>query len=319
MTDIIDIFLDPDNVEHMSRVFPGARCGVRAYMHEFIYGPYGGGLYDLWTGTDADLYIRQMNDEFIRFMEARHNMRVRARGCVKGRAPVSARVETASYLDPYERAREAAKRAETMVARRASGRALAREFARAPVPSPSAALYARTNRDRAGAMHLVARDDEGAGAGVPSRVQSIQSRFGGADPDATERDWGRAHEWWRDQVQCGDVGVSGATLDSRDPTAGTGEAQHHLLVLDAQMAVLNDEKTLPYGYGSAQEQLADDARVAWRHRAHAPERGVIPKTSYKKLVRVQAPGGRVTLDDDRELARDIFSRDSKGFILSGRR
>ena len=374
MTDIIDIFLDPNNVEKMNTMFISANprtaggdrnvayspmmaknCGMRSYMHEFIYGPYMAGLYDIWTGTDADLYLRHMNDEFIKYMEVRYKKRIQSKTL---RTP-SARVEIASYLDPFERAHEQAVRVGLAMPRRpitrgtgasmggakitspctptscslrpepamncacrggisgarasTSGRRDAgarsagdvQRLARARPSGPSARpgalvdeMYARQNRDQGCTVHLMSRDDEASESGIPL---SYTRRFG-VIPDTSSPpfDFNESNPWLS------------------DPTSGSGDAQYHLLVLDSQMSVLNEERTLPYGYGTAQEQLADDARVAARHRNTRIEEGVIPRTNYKKLVRVQAPNGRVTLDDDRIMANDIFSRDSKGFILAGR-
>jgi hypothetical protein len=346
MTDVVDLFLDPNNVERMNKIFKTVSpCGMRSRMHEFIYGPYMAGLYDIWTGTDADLYLRQTNDEFIKYMDIRYNTRARD---LQRPIDTSARVEIASYLDPFERAREVAKRAETARPRRPITRGTgasmggarqcadkarqcadkARQCADKARQSANGArmcaqrcstrpvcdcngvrgiragalvdeAYARWNRDQRGTVHLSTRDDEASDAGVPL---SYTAQFARSARDAAPP-----------------YGFSESNAWMTDPTAGSGDAQYHLLALDSQMAILNEERTLPYGYGTTEEQLADDARVAVRHRGFKPEEGVIPKTSYKKLIRVQSATGRVTLDDDRKMANDIFSRDSKGFILAGRR
>lgn len=419
MTDIIDLFLHPDNVEKMNKLFggdptTGARgipqyeqtidtmtgtqpCGMRKHMHDFIYGPYMAGLYDIWTGTDADLYLRHMNDEFIKYMEIRYQRRAQM-PCAAAEVP-SARVEVASYLNPFDHEREQARRVEMAQPRRpiirgtgasmggskpgtiydhgtyyrarglgsgagsgagpaglgtgwstmatrardcsptacqlpvasrgqpwapgvpplqcacdvgASGaRAIGTGLGRASVQAPefragalTDELYSRWNRNQMGVVHMASRDDEASDVGCLDYTRRFAYVPNCADAPF---DFKESQPWLR------------------DPTAGSGEAQHHLLVLDSQMSVLNEERTIPWGYGSTEEQLADDARIAARYHyrdcfgTDFSDHGVIPKTNYKKLTQVIDPMGRVTLDDDRKLASDIMSRDSKGFILSGRR
>jgi len=289
MTDIIDIFLSPDNVARMNTIFEATReparpCGMRAFMHEFIYGPYMAGLYDIWTGTDSDLYVRQINDEFIKYMRVIYSRKFPAKGRSRDTAP-SAAIEMAAHLDPYALAHQRRDRLEISTQR----------WQR---PDKTPDCYSR--RDQSCAVHLATRDDEGSDAGCPLTyaakfARSSQRASMPYDPTHDVGEW------------------------MHDPTAGSGDAQYHLLELDAQLSVLNDERTIPLGYGTTEDQLADDARIAARYACRTPEMGVIPKTSYKKLNRVVSASGRVTLDDDREMAHDIFSRDSKGCMLSGRR
>jgi hypothetical protein len=419
MTDIIDLFLDPENVAKMNRIFgsgspcrqfAGAQreavrpdCGMRAYMHEFIYGPYMAGLYDIWTGTDADLYLRHMNDEFIKFMEVRHSKLMTTNK--ESNPDVSARVEIASYLDPFDRAGEQERRVAMAQSRRPKVRGTGASTggaigaanvgngrfpcrASGPVMGPLVPMIAPDVTGAYGArgeamtshLGIAAPGDPCRGSArgsdprrEPDRGRACKCRAGVSGTHAVScakhsqarvdgREMGRPGaladdyyaRWNRDQSssvhlasrddEASDVGHLGhneyfagaprraaAPFDFResnpwlisqgiwDPVSGSGEAQYHLLELDSQMSVLNEERTIPYGYGSTEDQLADDARVAARYVGREPEVGVIPKTSYKKLIRAQAPNGRVTLDDDRIMARDIFARDSKGFILAGRR
>lgn len=414
MTDIIDLFLGVENVGKMNRIFGGDSvsgqkgirgysdalnsttqgvtqpCGMRRYMQEFIHSPYMEGIYDIWTGTDADLYLRHMNDEFIKYMEIRYQ-RLAQMPCAVAGTP-SARVEIASYLDPFDMAREQERRVEMAQPRRpiirgtgastggarpgtivdhgsfyrargrggragtgwsatsdpqlaASGcaptscslpknsaprmphapgvppldcrcaggmsgaKAVSGGHGRARVDGPESRpgalvdeLYSRWNRDQMGVVHLASRDDEAADVGQLSYTKRFAYVPNCAMPPYDMRE---SNPWLR------------------DPVAMSGDAQYHLLVLDSQMAVLNQEKTIPLGYGTTEDQLADDARIAaryeYRDRMGTAEEGVIPKTSYKKLTRGIDPMGRVTLSDDYKLATDIMSRDSKGFILSGRR
>ncbi len=390
MTDIIDLFLNPENVELMNRLFSGSShaCGMHALMSEFIHEPYFEGAYAIWTGTDADLYLNQMNDEFIKYMGIRYQRQIQKPIDPLLAETSSARVEMAAYADPFmldkaRRDREEMQRPRRPITRGtgascggAAGfdhgrarpvaydngslqwyadRAAAGTFIheRTPCPRTSCSLppqsalacactpqgrfregltqqpqqrravprsspfidqrvpalgfrptsitdehYARWNRDQSSAMHLATRDDEGSDVGHFPLSQRFAAS---AQRAALPYDIRESNPWLS------------------DPCAGSGEAQYHLIELDAQMAVLNQERTIPLGYGNAEEQLADDARIAARYVDRVPEVGVIPKTSYKKLTRVQAADGRVTLADDYKLARDIFSRDSKGFILSGRR
>lgn len=330
MTDIIDIFLDPVNVTRMGRIFTTGDTKMRALMHEFIYGPYASGIYDVWTGTDVDLYLNQMNDEFIKFMDVRYNKRIR-----EAHAGIaSARIEMAAHLDPFDRAQSQARRVEMAQPRRpithkgaqrstgcainvaqpaldcrcrggVSGARVSAAHPRARVDGPEMragvqadALYARCNRNQSSAVHLMSRDDEASDVGHLSYTQQFQSAPSRAPMPYA---FAQSNPWLS------------------DPTSGSGDAQYHIIALDSQLAVYNEERTIPYGYGSTQEQLADDARVAQRYAYRTPETGVIPKTSYKRLIRAQAPSGRVTLADDRIMARDIFARDSKGFMLSGAR
>lgn len=363
MTDIIDIFLSPDNVAHINSLYKtGPSCGMRAHMHEFIYGPYGSGLYDIWTGTDADLYVRQINDEFLKYMTMRYNREAEeaqegASGDIRFQSDA---VEVASHLDPYSMERRKQDHVETIMPRRPiharpmwSAMPIPRDAKICAIPCDCAPLrfkkhcahgstrtldcscrttpagttrpvesrepmlgftpertvdaqYAQWGMDQMGAVHLSTRDDEGSDVGC---LPEYMARFANSAQTASL------------PYQSTPASCSGASAREwlRDPTAGSGDAQYHLLVLDSQCAVLNDERTMPFGYGTTEEQLADDARIAARYVDREPEVGMIPKTSYKKLTHVLSAGGRFTLDDDRKLATDIFSRDSKGFILSGRR
>lgn len=249
MTDIIDLFLDEANVEmHMRRFARGREhdllaLQMRMRMQEFIHGPYGGGLMDIFSGTDARLYLQQMNDDFARWLT-----RARAR---------------ASHTNPslwHMPERERAAHAKPLRARE------------------------RTEIDQRPTIHLFARDDEGCEEG--HRDYSCEySR-------ASSRAMAQGAPFDFQNTRAEDLLI--------DPHADSGAPQYHLLELDAQMAPLNGERTLPWGYGSTREQLA-------------------PKTSRKRFTRTITPSGRVTLDDERELARDIFSRDSRGFILASRR
>lgn len=383
MTDIIDLFLDTDNVEKMNRIFKSTSagasnpctpaplrrrpqdCGMRAYMHEFIYGPYMAGLYDLWTGTDADLYLNHMNDEFIKYMEIRYQRKKQMPRALAS-AP-SARIEMAAHLDPFSRDLAQRRRIEMSQTRRpitrgtgasmggarqsiaagahcgrlsmepcsllpdtafsckcrgaVSGAASAmgvrdptpgqrhapgcsrglRATQGGPEARPGAIAddyYARQNRDIGSSVHLASRDDEASDVGRLSYTEYYRNASSRAAPPY---DFRESNPWLT------------------DPTSESGQAQYHLIMLDSQISLFNDERTIPYGYGSAEDQLADDARVAARYSYRTPEVGVIPTTSYKKLIRVQPSFGLSTLEDDRIMARDIFARDSKGFILSGRR
>lgn len=417
MTDIIDIFLSPDNVAKMDRIFatnrdkpgtPGAgagkfyavasqSCGMRRYMHEFIYGPYMAGLYDIWTGTDADLYIRHMNDEFIKYMNIRYN-KLSSLSCPNGSGtsgiPPSDRVEIASHLDPYDMEREQRRRVEMAQPRRpitrgtgasmggakpsslvehrgnsaygpmydhgtllryaaaaagyrgakcadatplhlctpthcslppqapltcacesrseagVSGAKAVQTGDRARIREPefragalTDELYSRMNRDQASTVHLASRDDEASDVGHLDHTRRYAYVANCAPPPFDFRG----------------NGCEGAREWLVNPVSESGQAQYHLLELDSRLSVLNEERTIPMGYGTTEQQLADDARVAARYVYRDGESGVIPKTSYKKLTHAIDPMGRVTLDDDYLLATDIFSRDSKGFILSGRR
>lgn len=280
MTDIIDLFMAPTNIARMNRVFGNLSCNMPALMREFIHHSTAEGIYDLWTGTDADLYLNQMNDEFIAYMKRRFARPPPAR---------SARMEYATYIDPFMR-----------TLRREDGNT--RSSALAERLHERERLYKRCERDRASVQYMAARDDEASDAGQRARpAMPLYTTFGAP---AAPFDYEGAHEGPHEGAQW-----------RTDPTAGSGEAQYHLLELDAQISLLNRERILPIGYGNAQEQLADDARIAARYADRVPEMGVIPKSNFKRLNRVIAPDGRVTLDDDYDMARDIFSRDSKGYIL----
>lgn len=301
MTDIIDLFLDVVNIEHMSRILDVPQnFPIRARMHEFIYGPYAGGLYDVWNGTDADLYVREMNNEFIKYMQLRYGARTRD-------VRASARLEIAAQMDPFERAREREMRGAMAQPRRQLKTYSGASTDGAPLRLANADTdaryidrkYAQWNRNQSSAVHLSARDDEGGDVGHRSLLPYLAASANDAS------------------LPYGRESINGII---EDPCAGSGDAQYHLFVLDSQMSVLNEERTIPFGYGSAQEQLADDARIAARYewRRGREDAGVIPKTNFKKLTHAIDPMGRVTLDDDYKLATDIMSRDSKGFILSGR-
>jgi len=94
MTDINSQFLDPNNVIRLERaIFGDARNvpDIRSVMYEFIAGPVASGAYDIWSGTDARIYAKQLNDEFIAWF--------RRRVANRRHAPPSTRVEVARILD----------------------------------------------------------------------------------------------------------------------------------------------------------------------------------------------------------------------------
>lgn len=270
MTDIIDIFLGAENAERLSReVSRGANQqsrseypNLRALMHEFAYGPHCAGLFDILTGSDANTYLRHMNQEFLKYVAMRTE---RARD-----TPAM----VASYLNPFAKY-------ETQMAD--------------PPHHNADMLSRRLNRDLRPSMHLMSRDDEASDVGFLPHTKEYAEPLRDVEPlrlaePLNARDF-PAH--------------------ARDESA---EYQYHILALDSQMSVLNRERTIPLGYGDVAQQNANAARYAARYAYLMPETGVIPKTSYKKITHVIPPHGRVTLDDDRIMARDIFARDSKGCL-----
>jgi hypothetical protein len=342
MSDIIEEFLGSKNVARMEAIHARTHATddrtrsassrertehdvirMRALMLEFVQGPYGGGIFDVWSGTDPSLYIRQMNTEFIHYLELRRSGALRVTR--DGREAAGAAMSIATALDPYGIREDARKRsgctssascARTVrpdIAHHATESRLSqfgadaidprgsRAHDRTDVAGCSGAPYGtwRSDCDIGSTVHLSSRDDESSDAGhVPM-----------------------SREWAERAVRApGPYDFADVRVDDRltDPHAGSGEAQYHLIELDSRLSVLNDERTIPMGYGSAQEQLAESARIAARYSWWQPEEGVIPRTSYKRLTHVTTPSGRVTLDDERELARDIFSSDSRGFIIGSR-
>lgn len=359
MVDIIDEFTSASNVAHMARVMTAAatpratitqddEIRMRALMLEFIHGPYGGGLLDIWSGTDPWLYIRQMNNEFMRYMNLRKAGALHITQDSREAAGIG--MDMAVSMDPFSARERMRKRAESSsprhVPRRtevsraceseplpscsrpncksrsrhimgpigelprfdaASGQWISRSDQPCPCPSTrvfereSDAVYDTMSRDLGSVVHLSARDDEAGDAGHRSlarpwvdRVARIRAPYG-LEPRVS--------------------------MDERltNPQAGTGEVQYHLVELDTRMAILNEEKTIPMGYGTAQEQLAEDARVAARYSWWRPREGVVPRANYTRLTRGITPSGRVTLDDERAFSHDIMSTDSRGYIMPGRR
>lgn len=352
MTDIIDEFTSPANVAKVTRILierakhdGNARTitqddetRMRALMLEFIHGPYGGGLLDIWSGTDPWLYVRQMNGEFMQYIDLRKNGSLHV--TQDSREAMGAGVDMVVGMDPLRARERMRKRAEASSRRHvphrtevscacesrplveyanpimgpigelprfdpSSGQWVAREHPDAPArrifERESDAVYDTMSRDLGSSVHLTTRDDEAGDAGKRAIARP-----------------------WRDRVarvRAPYSVTSRVGIDERlaNPQAGSGDVQYHLVELDTRMAILNDEKTIPMGYGTAQEQLAEDARVAARYSWWRPREGVIPRANYTRLTRGITPSGRVTLDDERAYSHDIMSTDSRGFIMPGRR
>jgi len=105
-----------------------------------------------------------------------------------------------------------------------------------------------------------------------------------------------------------------AEADYQDP---------HIHILDAQLAVFPGT-TRPIGYGSAEEQLAEDWRQMNRHAPHlfnrARDGGPIPMSSYKKLTRAQSATGRASYQFDWDLgAENLYDSmaNMDGSLVSG--
>jgi len=226
--------------------------------------------------------MRQTNSAFIRYVVRPHDEPVPARQASEARA-------YAAHLDPFDRTRVHAQ-----FAPRTGGAECAfdehgerREAAIGP------RTFVNYESGRGSTVHLATRDDEGGDVGHLDYMSEYTGRADEASVPYKFDD---------------DVRID-------DPTSGSGEAQYHLIELDARMSVLNEERTRPLGYGTVEERRADSARMDARYSWRTPETGVIPKTSHKRLIRVQAPSGRVSMALDREYSRDIFSRDSRGYML----
>jgi len=291
MTDIITLFLDSANVVRIERVLardgvPFAKNGARGAMVEFVQGPLVAGLYDIWSGTDVDLMVKQMNDEFVAWAR-------RAAG--KPVQPDEAR-EMRARLDPIVDAdkwrgamRDGRSRdygfvqplaAQAIGADRTSGAA-------------ARALYERTSRDQAAVRHLMARDDEADDIGFdPSRDPSGVTPIGGCDRARTLDAQIADH-----QASIAAPRASGdecSHWDDDSSQASVCATPYHMAVLDSQLSVMNGKCAL----------AGPRPRVG----------GFIPISGSGPA---QSRRGRVTLDDSRWLAQDIFARDSKGCMVKG--
>lgn len=286
MTDIINLFLDAKNILRVGKMCAKIgftpKCGVSRYMQEFISGPYGAGMFDIWGGTSAELFIYQMNEEFLKYLKRRLTKEPTRVAAIRKSPAISA----VNVLNPFVLATNIThgeRKADTHYDFGFTEKPMT-VATRRDAASPSERLHARTERDQVGLLHMMARDDE---ASDPHFDKSEQVHY----PFADARRAREARHMTDHHVA--NIGA----VDEEDATP----MPYHLLVLDSQMSVLNKgPRSVPLGMGPT------------------IQRGEIVSLTGRERNTVQSMRGRVTLVDDYKLANDIFASDSKGFLLTSR-
>jgi hypothetical protein len=155
MADDIYIFFEAKNVKHLSdlcaKIGFKPRCGLLRYMQEFISETYESDMPNFWNIANTDAILRKMNEKFMKYLkfalvrEQRRNTSLHK----------SVAMDIANTLNPFG----FATRVDEQYDFGHYTQPMTKNVYRDP-KSPSEQLYARTERDQVGLMHLMARDDE---------------------------------------------------------------------------------------------------------------------------------------------------------------